>query len=77
LAHEGGKVGSPTKRLDDSVGNIFRWGIHDSITKGKVEEAVNMLYGMLKKVGREMVTKTRKYIEGMTSNVKGRRERLS
>jgi hypothetical protein len=30
------------------VGNIFRWGIQDGITKGKVEEAVNMLYGMIK-----------------------------
>jgi hypothetical protein len=52
------------KRLDDSVGNIFWWGIQDSFANGKVEEAVNMLYGVIKRVGREMVTKIRQYIEG-------------
>jgi hypothetical protein len=50
--------------LEDLVGNIFWWGIQDSITEGKVEEAVNMLYGMIKRAGREMVIETRQYIEG-------------
>jgi hypothetical protein len=52
------------KRLDDSVGNIFRCQIQDIITKGKVEEAVNVFYGMIKGAGSEMVTKTRWFIEG-------------
>jgi hypothetical protein len=62
------------------VGNSFRWGIQHSITKGKIEEAVNMLYGMIKRAGRKMVTKTRQYTEGnywYDEQCKKRRERLS
>jgi hypothetical protein len=49
--------------LDDSEGNIFRWRIQGNITEGKVEETVNILYGVIKRAGREMVTKTRQFIE--------------
>ena len=38
-------------------------GIQDAVTKGKVDEAVNMLYGVIRRAGWEMEIKTRKFKE--------------
>jgi len=38
-------------------------GIHDVITKGKVDETVCMFYGMKRTAGKEMAIKTTKFKE--------------
>jgi hypothetical protein len=36
-------------------------GVQEAITKGKVDEAVTILYGIIWRVGREMDIKTTKF----------------
>ena len=41
-----------TERLNDTAGIIYMYGIQDTITKGKVDDVVNMSYGMIRRAGR-------------------------
>ena len=51
------------KRLNDTAGRINLYDIRDTVTKGKADEAVNTLYGMIWRAGREMEIKTTKFQE--------------
>jgi len=55
------------------------YGIQDVITKGTVGEVVNMLHGMIRRVGREMEVKTtefKKWDYWYDEQRKGRREKV-
>jgi hypothetical protein len=55
------------------------YGTQDAITKGKVDEAVNMSSGMIRTAGREMEIKSTKFKDGligMMSNVKDGKNKL-
>jgi hypothetical protein len=55
------------------------YGTQDAIIKGKADETVNILNGMIRTAGREMEMKTTKFkdgIIGMMNNVKDGEEKL-
>ena len=43
-----------TERMNDTIGRIYVYGTQDAITKGRVDEEVNMLNAMIRTAGREM-----------------------
>jgi hypothetical protein len=65
--------------MNDTAWRIYMYGTQDAITKRKVDEAVNMLAGMIRRAGREMEVKTTKFKDGiisMMSYVKDGKEKL-
>jgi hypothetical protein len=55
------------------------YGTRDAITKGKVDDAINMLNGMIRTAGTEMEIKTTKFKDGIIgrmSNIKDGKEKL-
>lgn len=40
--------------MNDTIGRIYVYGTQDAITKGRVDEEVNMLNAMIRTAGREM-----------------------
>jgi len=47
--------------MNDTAWRIYVCGTQDAISKGKVDEAVNMLTGMIRTAGREMEVKTTEF----------------
>jgi hypothetical protein len=39
-------------RVHDTAGRIYMYGIQDTVAKGKVDDIVNMFYGMIRRAGR-------------------------